>query len=155
MDLGRIFPAETVVIPVESTEKDELFEELVEKIHSFRPEFDRGKAVAGLMERERAMTTGIIHSVAVPHAQVPGLAGSIGAIGISRGGIDYDSLDRAPVHVVFMIIGAENETEAHIQILKGLAGLLQVEGVVDKFMACGTAAEVHSLLCSAVGPAEA
>ena len=149
MFLGRVFSKETIVVPVESTEKDELFEELVEKLHAICPEFDKAEAINALLELERALSTGIMHSGAIPHALINGVKSSIGAIGISRDGIDWDSLDKKPVHVVFLMIGAENETESHIQILKSLALVLQIPEIVDKMVACDSATSLHSLLCSA------
>lgn len=146
MVLGQVFPKETIVVNLESTEKDELFEELVEVIHSYRPSLDRNEALTFLNEREAKMTTGIMHNVAVPHALISSMKESIGAIGISHSGIDYDSLDKAPVYVVFMIIGADGETERHIQILKQLATVLQIPNFVDKLLKCETASEVYGLI---------
>ena len=148
MVLEKIFSKETVVVNLESTEKDELFEELVEVIHSAHPEMDRTEALSSLNAREAKMTTGIMHRVAIPHAMIPSMKETVGAIGISRSGIDYDSLDKAPVNLVFMLIGAENETEHHIQILKQLAGVLQLEGFVDKMLLCNAPSEVCNLLCA-------
>jgi len=147
MVLGKIFPKETVVVNLESTEKDELFEELVESVKKFYPTLDREEALANLNERESKMSTGIMHNVAVPHALISSVKETIGAIGISKLGIDYDSLDNAPVYVVFMIIGASGETEHHIQILKQLAFVLQIPNFIDKIMKCETPSEVYNLLC--------
>lgn len=147
MLLGDIFPKDTIVVNLESTEKDELFEELVEKIHSCYPEVDRNEALKELNAREEKMSTGIMHSVAIPHAQISSIRTSVGAIGISKDGIDYDSLDKAPVYVVFMLLGPENEAERHIQILKSLAQVLQIPGFVDKITKCNTSGEAYKLLC--------
>ena len=146
MVLGEIFPRETIVVNLESTEKDELFEELVESIHKFCPNLDRVAAVEALNERESKMSTGIMHSVAVPHALVSSMKKTVGAIGVSKSGIDYEALDKSPVHVVFMILGADGETEKHIQILKQLALVLQNPGIVDKIVRCETASDVFNLI---------
>lgn len=147
MLLGEIFPKDTIIVNLESTEKDELFEELVEKIRSCCPELDRKEALDDLNERESKMSTGIMHNVAIPHAQVSSIKTTVGAIGISRNGIDYDSLDKAPVYLVFMILGSENEAERHIQILKSLASVLQIPGFVSKMTNCNSASEVYKFLC--------
>ena len=149
MVLGEIFPKDTVVVNLSSTEKDELFEELVETIHSHHPIFDKTDALKVLNERESKMTTGIMHSVGIPHALISSMNGhgSVGAIGISKDGIDYDSLDKAPVYVVFMIIGPENETEHHLQILKQLATVLQLPDFVSNLISCQSASEVFNFIC--------
>ncbi|MBR1403300.1 MAG: PTS sugar transporter subunit IIA [Treponema sp.] len=148
MVLRQIFPKDTIVASLSSTEKDELFEELVETIHSHYPNFNKQEALDTLNEREAKMTTGIMHSVGIPHALIPSMHGSIGAIGISQNGIDYDSLDKAPVHVVFMIIGAENETEQHIQILKQLATVLQLPDFVKNLLSLKSSSEIYNFICN-------
>ena len=147
MLLGEFFPKETVCVNLVSTEKDELFEELVEKVHSYCPSLDRNEALSALNERESKMSTGIMHSVAIPHAQISSMKKTVGAIGISKEGIDYDSLDKAPVHVVFMILGSEGEAERHIQILKSLASVLQIPNFVENLVKCSSASEVYKFLC--------
>lgn len=146
MVLEDVFTKETVIVDLESTEKDELFEEMVEALHSDYPEIDRAEAIFALNDRESKMSTGIMHSVAVPHAVVPSLKGLVGAIGISRKGIDYDSLDKAPVYIVFMILAGEGQTEKHVQILKSLAVVLQKPGFVEKLSSCSSAADVYNLI---------
>ncbi len=148
MVLGDIFKKETIVVNLESTEKDELFEEMVEAIHSVYPGLNREEAVRALNDRELKMTTGIMHGIAVPHAVLPSVEGTIGAIGISQRGIDYDSLDKAPVHIVFMLLAANGQTERHVQILKQLATVLQIPGFTDKMLNCSSQAEVYKVICT-------
>ncbi len=146
MVLENVFTKESIIIDLESVEKDELFEEMVEALHSLHPELDRAEALSALEERESQMSTGIGHSVAVPHAFVPSLKDTIGVVGISRSGIDYEALDNAPVHVVFMLLAGKNQTEKHVQILKSLAILIQKEGFVEKLVACKSQAEAYNLI---------
>ena len=148
MVLRELFPKDTIVVHLSSTEKDELFEELIETIYSFHPNFKKQEALDCLNEREAKMTTGIMHSVAIPHALIPSMHGAVGAIGISHEGIDYDSLDKAPVHVVFMIVGGENETEQHIQILKQLASVLQIPDFVKTILSLKSASEIYNFICN-------
>ncbi len=148
MVLGKVFPKDTIVTNLSSTEKDELFEELLETIHAHHPCFDKAEALNVLNLRESKMTTGIMHSVGIPHALIRSMKGSIGAIGISREGIDYDSLDKSPVHVVFMIIGSEDGTEHHIQILKELATVLQSPDFIEKILSFNSASEIYDFICT-------
>ena len=121
-------------------------EEMVEVAHSVHPEFERAEAVFALNERESKMTTGIMHSVAFPHAVVPSLKDTVGVIGISRHGIDFDSLDKSPVHLVFMMLAADGQAEKHVHVLKALALILQKKGIIESFLSCSTKKEVYNLL---------
>ena len=149
MIFKRIFSPKCVIMDIESEEKDELFEEMVEALHSVRPDFDREEALASIRERESKMTTGIMHSVAVPHGTSKSVKGCVGAIGISRKGIDYESLDGSPVHFVFLIVCGEGEDELHLEVLKDLAVVLQDKDFIPRLQQLETPQEVCEFLCRA------
>lgn len=148
MILEKVFSPETVILNLESTDKDELFEEMVEAIVRIHPELDRAQALQALRERESKMSTGIMHGIAVPHGNCATARDVIGAIGISRAGIDYESLDKAPVNLVFLILCNPEQPEMHLSVLKELASVLQNPGFVADVMEKKTAQEVYDLLCA-------
>ena len=49
---------------------------------------------------------------------------TVGLLGVSREGIEYQSLDGEPVHLVFCLVGDDNDPDAHIKVLRSLALLL-------------------------------
>ena len=97
-------------------------------------------------ERENKMTTGIMHQIAVPHGVVESAEGVVGAIGISRKGIDYDSLDKAPVHVVFLLACSPEAAELHLKVFKELAAVLQNPAFVKEIMEKKTVQEVYDYI---------
>ena len=93
MILGQVFSLESIKVDLQSDNKDEVFEELVEKLLEVCPGLDRNKVLDALIEREQKMSTGIFPGIAVPHARTDMVDRVHGVIGISKKGIDYDSLD--------------------------------------------------------------
>lgn len=148
MILDKVFSPECVVLNLESSDKDELFEEMVQCLVSWHPEIDRDQALSALREREAKMSTGIMHGIAVPHGNCDTARSVVGAIGISRGGVDYDSLDKAPVHLVFMLLCNPGETDLHLQVLKELASILQNPLFGKQLQEKTSAQQVYDLLCS-------
>ena len=145
---SEIFPASNIIANLESEDKDELFEEMVEVLVSAQPGISRAEALNVLKERENKMTTGIMPGIAVPHAISSSVKGVVGAVGISRAGIDYGSLDNKPVHVVFMLLFSPDETERHLQIMKRFAELLQHQELCNEMLAKNSAEEIYDLICS-------
>lgn len=125
MVLGQIFSPKGINLNLQSQDKDELFEEMVESLVAVRPGLDRAELLEAVKVREEKMSTGIMHGIAVPHGKCSAVEGIVGAVGVSRQGIEYGSLDKAPVHLVFMFICGEKEDEAHLEVLKELASLMQ------------------------------
>lgn len=124
MTISSIFRHESIVADLKSRTKDEVFRELVGHLVPLCPGVSREALLAGLVDRERQMTTGIASHVALPHTHIPGLAKTVGILGVSRPGIEYQSLDGEPVHLVFCLVGDEDNPDAHIKVLRSLALLL-------------------------------
>jgi PTS system fructose-specific IIC component/PTS system nitrogen regulatory IIA component len=125
MLLQRVFAPGSIKIGLESEDKDELFEELVDVLAKEGGRgFPRSSVLAAIREREDKMSTGIKKGIAVPHGKAEGLAGLVGALGISKRGIEYASLDSEPVYLVFMLVSDPKDSDIHLTTLKRLAILL-------------------------------
>ena len=146
--MKTIIRMKTIIMNLESTDKDELFEEMVEALVAVQPEISRSEALTALRERESKMSTGIMHNIAVPHGNCASAKDVVGAIGISRKGIDYDSLDKAPVFLVFLILCNPSQPEMHLSVLKELASVLQNPAFVKEVMGKENPQEVYDLLCA-------
>lgn len=123
--LSTYISAKNIKMDMESSEKDEAFEELVEMALAVQPSIGRQDALDALIAREATMSTGIIPGIAVPHAMCVSVKDIVVVIGISKDGIDYDALDGQPVHFVVMLLFEQGHTEAHLEIMKDVAALLQ------------------------------
>ena len=148
MNFNKIFSPKSVILDLQSEEMDKLFEELVQAIHAANPDLDCEEVLASVRERESKMTTGIMHSIGVPHGNSKSVKGCVGAVGISRKGIDYESLDGQPVHYVFMLICGQGEDELHLEVLKELAVLLQDKKFMEDLDNAKEPQKVCDLLCS-------
>ncbi len=125
MFLQRVFAPGCVKIGLESEDKDELFEELVDVLaKSAGRDFPRAAVLAAVRDREDKMSTGIKKGIALPHGKAEGLSGLSGVLGISRRGIEYSSLDGEPVYLVFLLVSSPKDSELHLAALKRLAILL-------------------------------
>jgi len=125
MLLQDIFTASRIKIDLEAEDKDEVFEELVDHLVRNSGLSGRNEIIGSIQERESKMSTGIKTGIALPHGKTDAVNGICGAIGISRKGIDYDSLDGEPVFLVILLLSSKNDSELHLRTLKRIAGLLE------------------------------
>lgn len=144
----NIFSPELIKVNLESSEKDELFEEMVEMFASSHSELDRDEILSALMLREAKMTTGIIPEIAIPHAIVTNVTNPIGVIGISRSGIDYDSLDKMPVKIVVMLLLSDADKGTHLKVMQSLVSVFQKPNFIQNIMSKLTPQEVYNELLS-------
>ena len=146
MILGQVFSPNTINLNLESTEKDEVFEELVENFISVYSESKRVSVLSAVLEREDKLSTGIGKGFAVPHGICNDIEGVKGFIGISRSGIDFDSLYNKPVHIIFMMVSGSKDTEYHLQVMKRLALILNTSGIMENILSKKTSQEVFDTL---------
>jgi mannitol/fructose-specific phosphotransferase system IIA component (Ntr-type) len=78
---------------------------------------------AEVLQREGEGTTGIGGGVAVPHAKTTLVKEMLVAVGLSRAGIDFASVDGDPVHVVFLIASPPDAAAEYLALMKWLVGL--------------------------------
>ncbi len=145
--LEELLSVSSIITDLESTEKEEVYAEIVEKMVEKQSNIDRDEAIESLKKRESKMTTGILPGIAVPHAICNSVNGVEIVVGISKKGIDYDSLDKKPVHLIFMFLFAPDETEKHLKIMQTLASILQNADFYSEIMNKKTAAEIYDTIC--------
>jgi len=99
-----------------------------------------------VMEREEIMSTGIGLGIAVPHAKIGSVAGFTLTLGRSKAGIDFEALDRRPVHLVVLIAGPENRQARYLQILASVTLRLKREDVRKELLAASGPEEILAIL---------
>ena len=76
-----------------------------------------------LLEREQLGSTGIGDNMAIPHAKHKGIEEITTVFARSRKGIDFQSLDRKPVHFIFLLLAPPTSTGLHLKALAKIARL--------------------------------
>jgi len=125
MFVQDVFHPEFIKVNLEAEDKDEAFEELADYYCQAGRKNIRNEIMDALIAREKKMSTGIQKGIAIPHGSTNAVNTVCGVLGISRKGVDYESLDGEPVYLLFMIIAPYKDTEIHLKILKRLAELLE------------------------------
>jgi nitrogen PTS system EIIA component len=152
--LSEIITPANIKVDMESTERDEVFEELLEVMLAAQPQINRKEALDAIIMREEKMSTGIIPGIAVPHGVCDSVHGTAAVIGISREGIDYGSLDGSPVHFIVMMLFQRGATEQHLQTMKDIADILQHPDFIKVIMEKKTPQEVYDTICGFETPSE-
>ena len=147
MILEEVFSPKAICVDLSSDDKDEVIEELVELFAAEHPEVGRSEIIESVFTREEKMSTGIMHNIAVPHGRTSAVKGIHGVIGISRTGIDFDSLDGAPVTLFIMLISSQGDNELHLRALKRVSQLLEKETFYKDILEQKTPGDVYNVLC--------
>ena len=93
-------------------------------------------ALAALLAREKVLSTGIGHGIAIPHAISSSIPEPQVLVGICAGGADYESMDGEPVHVFFVLLSPPDRASHHTRLLARIARLGRDPAFVESLRAC-------------------
>lgn len=110
-----------------SSSKEGVLEELIQLISQSPHILDEKAFGKAVFERESIMSTGIGLGLAIPHVKVKSVTDLTLAVGISKSGIEWGSLDGQPVHIIFLIAGSEDQHELYLRILSKIILVLKNE----------------------------
>jgi PTS system nitrogen regulatory IIA component len=106
---------------IESVEKYDAIRELISKSRAFSGFSDREILQDAVIGRERLMSTGIGHGVAVAHGKTRAAKKTTVALGISRKGIPFDAPDGMPVTFLFIVANSPVMHDEYMSILSAIA----------------------------------
>lgn len=127
--LADVFAPDRFVSPLESREPKQAIRELV-RVSARATGLDEALVTAAVFEREQLVSTALGGGVAAPHARLIDLARPVVAVGVSPGGVDFDTPDGAPVRLVFLILTPRSEDGAQLEILSDIAATFSQEDAV-------------------------
>ncbi len=134
MLLTELLTPARIQIPLRARSKDELLQELVELVSPSESQRDRADILRAVRERESVLSTGIGHSVAIPHGKSGVLPELRLAAGRTERPVDFDALDGQPVELVFLLVGPESAAGPHIKALSRISRLVRREDIREQLI---------------------
>jgi len=105
---------------------------------------------AAVRAREEAAGTALGDGIAVPHARIAELAKPIVVLGRSVAGIEWDSPDGLPAHLIFLILTPADAQGLQVQVLGALARVFGDAASRQKLLAASGEADAWSVLRQAL-----
>lgn len=127
--ISEVIREEGIVLDLGTRDKKAVIAEMVEKIDNLGLIEDKNRFLADILKRENLESTGIGLGVAIPHARTAAARELILTFGRSTQGVDFNSLDGKPSHLIFLIAAPEEEKSAYIMALARLSKILRKEAV--------------------------
>ena len=145
MDLSSLLVPAAVRVVGQFTSKKRLFQELGE-IAQQAWGISAAAAVDGLQERETLGPTGVGHGIALPHARLEDLNRIAGIFIRLEKPLDYDSVDRQPVDLVFGLLAPKDSGVDHLKALALVSRTMRDQALVQKLRANTDPAKIHAIL---------
>ena len=104
-------------------------------------------ALNEVLKREETMSTGLRHGLACPHARTAEVRDLVCAIAIVPEGIDFDSMDGQPTHVIQLILCPTESSAPYMELMASMSGIYRDEASCKKLLGCKSAREMYSTIC--------
>jgi nitrogen PTS system EIIA component len=127
MKLTDILVRDACRVDLHGATKLEVLQELADALALAVPGLEAGVLYQMLIEREKLGTTAMGDGIAIPHARVESLQRLLAVFGLSRAGVEFDSLDGQMTHLFFLLVAPGKEGSAHLLLLARLSRLLGSE----------------------------
>lgn len=104
---------------------------------------------AAVMEREKVMSTGMGHGVAIPHAKIKGLKDFVISVSRAEAPINYGALDATPVRILVLLLSPEDRTKEHVKMIADITKRLKFSHVRQAILDAKTPDDIASAFLQA------
>ncbi len=145
MKISDILSPQAVKVPLESTEKKAVIDELVGLLEKAALIDDAATLKKVVWEREQQRSTGIGDGLAIPHGKSNCSKNLVMAVGRPANAIEFDSVDGRQVELVVLLVSPPDRTADHIQALGKISRLLSDPKVRQAAYAADSAQSLFQL----------
>ena len=146
MKIAELLGKDTIKLNLKANSKMEVLDQLVDVLYDAGRLNDKELYKEEILKRESLSSTGIGEGIGIPHGKTSAVKKASLALGIFRDGVDFDSLDGAPVNIVFMIAAPEGANNEHLETLSRLSVLLMNPEFKEGLLSSKVPEDVFSLL---------
>ena len=153
--LNKMLTEDCINLNLKGKTKSEIIDEMVDLLYSAGKLNDKEEYKKEILKREAQSSTGLEEGIAIPHAKTSAVKIPSIAFGLSKEGVDYESLDGEPSKLFFMIAAPANASDTHIEVLSKLTTMLLDDTIREKLLNVTSAKEVLEILSQAKEEKEA
>jgi PTS system nitrogen regulatory IIA component len=146
MKITDILKKEYIIEDLVSSDKESALDELSSFLKDKGMISNKETLQSALMEREALGSTGIGENVAIPHAKISAIDQIITVFGRSIKGIEFDSLDKKPVHFIYLVLAPMNSSGQHLKVLARISRLLKNKSLRESIISATEANQIYAII---------
>ena len=145
MDISEILAPQAVFEGLKASNKKKLITEIAAHAAAVA-NLNVNTVFETLWEREKLSSTGVGHGIAIPHARMAKLERIVGVFAHLDGAVDFESIDEAPVDLVFALLTPVDAGADHLKALARVSRLMRNATFCEKLRAANDRTELYALL---------
>jgi nitrogen PTS system EIIA component len=141
MKILEVLNKEAINVNLTARDKKGVLDELAAPVASAAGA-TKDQLVKVLLERERLGSTGIGGGIGIPHGKLKNLHSLVLGFGLSRQGVNFESMDGRPTHIFFLLLTPEDSAGVHLKLLARISRLLKNDGFKERLMQSQTSEDI-------------
>jgi PTS system nitrogen regulatory IIA component len=146
MNIKRLLSADAILMALKGQTKDAIIGEMIDFLVARGRLRDRDAALQAVLDRERKMSTGMQHGIAIPHGKSDTVERLVTAMALKKEGVDFGSMDGKPSTIFVMTLSPVSRTGPHIQFLSEISQILNDPEKRQSILAAQSPAEIVDIL---------
>jgi mannitol/fructose-specific phosphotransferase system IIA component (Ntr-type) len=148
--IAQVLHPLAVDVALKGQDKKEIIDELIDLLikSGMLQDSKRATALRDVRSREAVMSTGMQDGIAYPHAKTSAVDHLICAIGLKKGGIDFDSLDKKPSKIFIITLSPKESSEPQLQFMAEMSKFLSNKEGRGRIFSCKTNEELYKVFTS-------
>ena len=150
MIIEKVLTPERILCDAQGASKKKVLEVIAETISEHVPAISGKDLFNSLVNREKLGTTGLGSGIALPHCRSKACQEPIGLLVRLAEPVDYDSVDKQPVDLLFALVVPEEGTQEHLTILQALAERFQSTELLSGLRSAESSEQLFKLITAPV-----
>lgn len=138
---------EMVIAHLQATSKAQVLREMSDHVAANQTGVEAARLRKVLEDRELLASTAIGDGIAIPHGKLESVPSLIGVLGRSPAGLEFDSIDGKPTHLIFMLVAPLNSAGVHLKALARLSRLFRDAMFRQRLLEATDAAAMYDVIC--------
>lgn len=148
--ISELIDRAEIILGDEITDKKQVIKSLINKFNLSKEKEDL--LFNSVIQREEMGSTGIGNGIAIPHTRSMVVTEMRIAIARPKNPLDFNSVDKKPVHIVFLIVAPPYSSESEYLILLGkIAEAFHEASSYDGLLSAENREEFKEELCEIFG----
>ncbi|MDP8217940.1 MAG: PTS sugar transporter subunit IIA [Candidatus Theseobacter exili] len=148
MKLSSLLNKDLILLNTLSGTKTSIIESLIDVLDRAGKLVNRDAVLQAVVERENSASTGLENGIAVPHAKSDAVNDIVGCLGVSRDGVDFDSLDGNPTNLFFFLVAPYSMSGPHVKTLAEIARISRIPGFINRVKEASSPEEIMEIILS-------
>jgi PTS system nitrogen regulatory IIA component len=137
---------DAIIADLVATTKAGVLAEVANRMAALEPSVDGEQLRRVLEERELLASTAIGDGIAIPHGKLDSIGQLAGVLGRSVAGLEFESIDGRPTHLVFMLVAPVSSTGVHLKALARLSRLFRDADFRRRLLAAPTREAMYQVI---------